>query len=65
MIIFISIETKTLLTSLHRIDFFISHLRPNVGVEISVLTPDEFSKLESNNLTMFKKIKPEGVLYEL
>jgi len=50
---------------LDRIDFFISHLRPMVGVEISVLTPGEFSKLESNNLTMAKKIKPEGVLYEV
>ena len=50
---------------LDRIDFFVSHLRPNVGVEISVLTPNEFSNLESSNLTMFKKIKPEGVLYEL
>ena len=49
---------------LDRIDFFLSHLRPVVGVEICVYTPAEYSALESTNLVMFSKIKTEGILYE-
>ena len=63
-IIQLLIVHDTDLSYLDRIDFFISHLRPTVGVHITALTPSEFSELESTNLTLFNKIHPEQVLYE-
>ncbi len=50
---------------LDRIDFFVSHLRPTVGVDLCVYTPAEFAGLESTNLAMYNRIKPEGILYEI
>jgi hypothetical protein len=63
-IIDLIIVHDTDLSYLDRIDFFISHLRPIVGVQISALTPSEYSGLESTNLTLFNKIDPEQILYE-
>ena len=63
-IIDLIIVHDTDLSYLDRIDFFISHLRPIVGVQISPLTPSEYSRLESTNLTLFNKIDPEQILYE-
>ena len=50
---------------LDRIDFFLSHLRPTVGIDISVYTPDEFANIEGQNLFVSKALKDEGLLYEV
>ena len=50
---------------LDRIDFFLSHLRPTVGIDISVYTPDEFFDLKEKNLFVSKALKDEGLLYEV
>ena len=52
-------------TYLDRIDFFLSHLRPTVGIDISVYTPDEFMDIEERNILVSKALKNEGLLYEV
>ena len=52
-------------TYLDRIDFFLSHLRPTVGIDISVYTPDEFIDIEERNIFVSKALKNEGLLYEV
>jgi hypothetical protein len=50
---------------LDRIDFFLSHLRPTVGIDISVYTPEEVVELETRNIFVRKVLKSGGVLYEI
>ena len=52
------------LSYLDRIDFFTSHLRPLVGMEIAVYTPFEFSEMEKNNRFVMRSLKNGWVMYE-
>ena len=46
------------------IDFFTSHLTPLVGMDISVYTPEEFSKLQDSNLFVMDALKNGWIVYE-
>ena len=50
---------------LERIDFFTSHLRPLVGMDISVYTPTEFSDLQYTNSFVIDALKNGWVMYEV
>ena len=49
---------------LDRIDFFTSHLRPLVGMEIAVYTPSEFAEMEKSNRFVIRSLKKGWVMYE-
>ena len=49
---------------LERIDFFTSHLRPLVGIDISVYTPTEFTELESTSPFVIDALENGSVIYE-
>jgi len=52
------------LNYLDRIDFFISHLRPLVGIDISVYTSSEFAELEKTNLFVMSSLRNGWAMYE-
>ena len=52
------------LNYLDRIDFFTSHLRPLVGIDISVYTPSEFAELKKTNLFVISSLRNGWAMYE-